>query len=393
VLNSAYFRSLVSKPQVWYFLFGSIALAISIQNILLGVKTTNGVSSTHYNNYEIFSYAFEHLVSGRNLYQSYPLEHYDLFKYSPAFALTFGFFHVLPDWLGLSLWNILNAFILIRGIQLLKGITLEQKGFALLILLVEMMTNIHNSQSNGLMAGLIIMAIACLQRDKIMLATFLISITVFIKLFGIVAFGLFLFFPGKLRMIKWTSVWFIAFSLIPLLVVSPSQLLEQYSSWKLILSSDHSTSYGFSFIGWLHYWFSMNPNKTLVLGFGVIVFLLSLLRIDLYKENSYRLIQLSHVLIWVILFNHMSESPTLIIAMSGVAIWYVHSERSQINNVLLILAILLTSFSTTDLFPFYIRKNYIYPYVVKVFPLILIWFKLLYDLIPQKGSLLNSKIK
>ncbi len=390
-MNSALVKSYLSNPKIWYFILGLIAVIIAIQNVLLGVKITNGIPNSHYNNYVIFTYAYEHLISGQNLYQYYFNEHFDIYKYSPTFALAFGFFHALPDWLGLIIWDLLNAVVLIRGVQLLKGITEEQKGIALLILSVEMMTSIHNSQCNSLIAGLIIMAIAYLQRDKIALATLLISITVFIKLFGIVAFAIFLFFPGKLRMIKWTSIWFLLFTCIPLIVVSPNQLAELYKNWMLIISSDHSQNYGFSFIGWLHYWFGMNPNKTMILGFGVIVFLVSLLRIDLYKSTWYRLIQLAHVLIWVIIFNHMSESPTLVIAMAGVAIWYVNSAKSKLDKVLLALAVIFTSLGSTDLFPFYLRQTYIYPYVVKAVPLILIWFKLLYDLIPRKEITFTSQ--
>ncbi len=389
-MNKAVLRTWLSKPSSWYVVFGLLAIITAIQSILLGDKTTHGIVHSHYNNYVIFRYAFEHLIHGLDLYQYYPTEHFDIYKYSPAFALVFGFFNALPDWLGLILWNGLNTLILVRGIHLLKGISAEQKGIALLILTMEMMTSIQNSQCNALIAGLIILSIAYLQRDNIALATLCISITVFIKLFGIVAFSLFLFFPGKWRMFKWTSCWFLLFTFIPLIVVSPNQLLFLYKSWTHILSSDHSLNYGFSVIGWLHYWFGLNPDKTLLLISGVVVYLLTLLRKDRYKETSYQLVMLAQILIWVILFNHMSESPTLVIAMTGVAIWYVSAEKTKANLVLLILALVFTSFSSTDLMPRVIRTEYIYPYVVKVVPLLLVWLKILYDLIPRKQQVIGN---
>jgi hypothetical protein len=81
----------------------------------------------------------------------------------------------------------------------------------------------------------------------------------------------------------------------------------------------------------------------------------------------------------VVIFNHKAESPTFIIAISGVAIWFFSQPRNTVNIVLLALALVLTQLSPTDLFPSSIKSSVFIPYVLKVVPIILIWIKLLYD--------------
>jgi hypothetical protein len=88
---------------------------------------------------------------------------------------------------------------------------------------------------------------------------------------------------------------------------------------------------------------------------------------------------LALTLIWVVIFNHKAESPTFIIAMAGAAIWYFNSERSTINTVLFILAVIFTSLAPTEIFPREIRVSVFEPYVVKVVPIILIWVKAFAD--------------
>ena len=84
---------------------------------------------TLYNNYVIFKQSNIHLVKDLNLYIHYPQEHNDLFKYSPTFAFLFGTFTYLPDILGLSLWNLLNAIVFFLAIYLLPSIDKKKSLF------------------------------------------------------------------------------------------------------------------------------------------------------------------------------------------------------------------------------------------------------------------------
>jgi hypothetical protein len=97
------------------------------------------------------------------------------------------------------------------------------------------------------------------------------------------------------------------------------------------------------------------------------------------------------VMIWVILFNHMAESPTLVIAVVGIAVWFYAAPRSILDKVLLGLTILLTSLSGTDIFPAAVRHDIIYPYVVKVFPIILVFIRLMIELFQTETTISLQK--
>ncbi len=360
-----------------------LAIVASFQSYFAKSKTfdNSGARFSNYNNYIIFKQSFNHLTENKDLYILYPKEHWDLYKYTPSFSVLFAPFAVLPDLLGLTLWNLLNALLLFFAIKHLPGwLSENKKKFVLWFIVIELMTSIQNEQSNGLIAGLIIFAYVLLERKKILFATLLISIGIFIKPFGLVALPLLLLFPEKLKSILFTIGWSIILFFIPLLIVSYSQLIYLYGSWGNLLIADHSASVGLSVMGWLHTWFGLARSNTLyVTLLGVVLFCLPLFRFKMFNNNIYKLLLLSSILVWVIIFNHKAESPTFVIAIAGVALWYVSQQRNVINIGLLILAFIFASLSPTDIFPRFIRNEYVNPYMLKAVPCILIWFKILYD--------------
>ncbi|MBK6363399.1 MAG: hypothetical protein IPF52_07805 [Saprospiraceae bacterium] len=153
-----------------------------------------------------------------------------------------------------------------------------------------------------------------------------------------------------------------------------------------MLKNDHDISYGYSVMGWIHSWFSAVINKNIIVLTGVLVFLLPFVRIKLYKESMFTYLLLCSILIWIVIFNHKTESPTFIIAMAGVALWFVRSEKNTLNIILFVLAFILTSLSPTDLFPEYLRDEFVHPYSLKAFPCILIWCKIIYDMMALKSE-------
>ena len=377
------------QPRTLLILFLFLGVLASVQAVLLGLKTfvPDGELYTNYNNYVIFRQSFFHLLEQKDLYILYPKEHWDLYKYSPTFALFFGFFAYLPDVLGLSLWNVLNAFLLFSGVMALPKFSDKQKALILLVLVLELMTSLQNAQSNAMMAGLLIWAFAALERRHYLAATFFIMATVYIKIFGLVAMAMFLFYPRKERLALYSLLWAGIFLVLPLVVVDWNQLSFLYQSWLRMLQDDHSASYGFSVMGWLYTWFGISANKIVVLGTGVLLFCLPLLRFRLYTDFKFRILTLCSTLIWVIIFNHKAESATFVIAMSGIAIWFFAQEKMSVENqVLLVLALVFTSLSPTDLFPKFIRKGILEPYVVKAVPCILIWAKIIWEMLFSKPS-------
>jgi hypothetical protein len=63
---------------------------------------------------------------------------------------------------------------------------------------------------------------------------------------------------------------------------------------------------------------------------------------------------------------------------------------SRFYLFLFILAIVLTSFSPSDLIPKFLKDNYIRPYALKALPCVLIWFAIIYEMLTQKFKNYNS---
>ena len=360
-----------------------LTLIITIQNYFVG----GGVIESSYNNYLIFKNSFFHLLDSNNLYQKYPSEHYDLFKYSPSFALIMGVLAYIPDFIGLLLWNLLNVYVLYFALLKIPFINTKSKYFAILFILLELHTATVNSQSNALIAGLIILGFLALEKEKLFSAILFLVSTVYIKLFGIVAFIFVLFYPKKVKSISYSAFWFVIFGLLPLLIISWDNLIDQYQNWLFLLQNDHGKELKFSLAGLLHSWFGMDASyKNWVLLFGIVTFCIPLINYKKYKFERFKLLYLSSILIWIVIFNHMAESATFILAVTGITIWYFTKKPTNIDKILMVMTIVLTMLSPSDIFPAYVRNNYFIPYVIKVLPCILIWFKIQGELIFIKES-------
>lgn len=371
-----------------------LALGATVQSYFGNPTSFNNLEYTAYNNYLIFKQSFFHLIEGKDLFILYPQEHWDLYKYSPTFSLMMAPLAILPDVIGLFFWNLLNALVLFFGIKYLinlkeKDQSLEKGSWKDTVtsplwvggfIALELMTSLQNEQSNGLIAGLIILAFVFLEKEKIWLGTLCIALTFYVKIFGIVAFALFLVYPKKGKFILSSAVWMIVLGMLPAVFVGVDQLQFLYESWGKMLSEDHAVSYGYSVMGWLQSWFGLEVSKNVIVLLGVILFCLPLVKIKNYGNYDFRWRLLVSVLIWVVIFNHKAESPTFVIAMSGVGIWYFFSKKTRVNLALVILAFVFTSLSPTDLFPRFLREQFVIPYVMKAVFCIFIWGKVIWEM-------------
>ncbi len=364
-----------------------LSLSASIQSLVSGTKTyqEGGREYNRYNNYTMFEKSFHHLQEGKDLYLLYPGEFWDQYKYTPTFTAFFGLFAIFPDWLGLSLWNLLNAMALFFAIWLLPVRSQRQKGLMVLIIVIELMTAIQNEQSNPLMAGLMLLSFGMLERGRCFPATLFILFAAFIKPFALAGMVIFLFYPGKWKMALYSALSFIILISLPLLFISLNQYGFLLTSYLHALQEDQSVQLGMSVAGLLQSWFRADIPKNLVLMSGVILFFLPFLRYRLYNSFDFRYLTLASILIWVVIFNYRAESPTYIIAMTGVAMWFVPAAGNRLNVVLFVLAFILTVLSPTDLFPAVLRRSFVVPYVLKALPCILIWFRIYYELFRMKA--------
>ena len=128
-----------------------------------------------------------------------------------------------------------------------------------------------------------------------------------------------------------------------------------------------------------------NLRDIYILGTATILYLLPLARISQLKIKKFQLSYLAFLLIGVVIFSSSAESATYVIAMMGVGIWFVvQPEKKYWVLALVVFAILLTSLSTTDLFPKSIKANYIRPLGLKALPCFVIWLVLCVQLLLRK---------
>lgn len=365
------------------FIWGVYALAavgVSAQRLWLG-KDNDGY--TFYENYVIFKNSFPHLLAGLNPYAAFPAEQWDLYKYSPAFALFMAPFATLPDWMGLPLWNLLNALVLLAAILKLPILTENQRVFMAWFVLIELVTSMQNSQSNGLTAGLMLWTFIAFERDKSWQAAGFVAASAFIKIFGIFAAALALLYSEKRRFSIGLLTWTAFLTLVPLILVSPKHLWQIYEWWWELLRADHAASVGLSVQGWLQTWFGWMPSKMGVTLVGLAIFIGSVLAVYRQPSTVNRVLACASLLIWVVIFNHKAESPTFIIALCGVALWWFASEKKLWEKILLWTTFVLVSLSPTDIFPKEIRSEIVQPYVLKAVPCIVIWAVISWRMLSQ----------
>lgn len=353
----------------WFFLsvLSLLTLLISIQQYLLGPKNFWNGTYTHYNNYVIFKSSFDHLKAGVDLYVNYPQEYGDLYKYSPTFAWCMAVFDALPDLPGLILWNLLN--VLVFAVGLLGMWKKEEKSalFVLLFIIFELILSTQNSQSNALMAGLLMLAYNDLEKEKNGRAAVWLSIGSFVKLYSIAGVLLILLYPGKIR----TGLIFLASSvllfLFPLFSLSLDQLVWQYGNWFHLIQSDSSVSTGMSFYQYAGLLADPAQLKVpILISGGMLLILPFILNLKSSTVDERRDL-LSLLLIWLVVFNPKAESPTYIIAMTGVGLWIFGGERSKLKNIFGALTLIFTSLWFTDLIPKAIKQHFIAPELVKPF--------------------------
>lgn len=382
-------RIWASDRTLW-IVYSVVAVLVSLQSLW---QKTNAYGYTAYENYVIFKNSFAHLAQGLNPYASFPAEQWDLFKYSPAFAVVMAPFAALPDWLGLNLWNLANALPLLWAILRLPVLSPGQRRFIAWFVLPELVISLQNSQSNGLTAAFILLAWVALEAGSARHGAWWAAAGGYLKIFGIFAAVPAVVYPKNRQLVAATILWSLVLLVVPLAVVSPSQLWQVYEWWVELLRTDHSASVGLSVMGWLETWFGWQAPKAGITALGLALLGASVWAVWRRKDDSGlppvpdRILLWASLLLWVVIFNHKAESPTFVIALCGVALWYQAAEKPALwMKMLLWTAFVLASLSPSDIFPKIVRTTLVQPFVLKAVPCIVIWAVLTYQLlIPRKS--------
>ncbi len=334
------------------------------------------------NNYIIFKHVYIHTLQHVNLYLEYPQQYVDVNLYGPVFSMVIAPFTFLPDWLGIICWGMFNTGILYFAIRKLP---IQEKWQNAIIILSahEMMTAASWLQSNPLIAACIIFGFVFIHEGKNVWALFFIMLGTFVKIYGIVGFAFFFFAKDKINFIKWTIIWAVAFFILPMLLAPPSFIIQSYKDWyaalhfkalKNIDPNDTNDYQDICVMGMIRRIFNLNHFKNVYVTIpAMIIFGLQYLRYQYFSDTRFRLYLLASVLITTVIYTTSAESPTYIIAFPAVCIWYVLQQHTKIVNAVFIYALILTSFSYSDLFTPWLRENIIRPYALKAMPCFILW--------------------
>lgn len=374
---------LISNQWFLVAVFAISAIGISFQKYQSSIPKENGIvtSEFKYNNFKIFKSSYEHLEKNENLYLLYDYEVFDLFKYSPSFAFSCVIFQPFNDLVGLIIWNLINH--LVFAFAIIKLGLHRHKLFWVVFpfLLIESISSTQNSQSNLLVLGLLTLFVYYIDRAKPFSGMMAVFYSAFIKIFGLVLLPYVLFKPQLGKNVLFGLLSFVLLLCLPLIVVSPEQLLWQYENWWELLTNDHSASVGNSLLSLLQVVMGIDINKGIILLFGIIMFCIPLTRISLYKNKSFQYSFFISSLIWIILFNHKSEPPTYIIAVFAAALWFLSESPNKTTYIIFIFAMIFSSLYKTDLLPRWFANNVVKPYELMVLPMLVIWLITQYRLL------------
>ncbi len=370
----------------WMLALYLLAVVVAtVQRGILGVE----------NNFAIFRWAFVHLVEGQDLYAYHPGQHDDVFKYSPTFALLFAPFAKWPFALGLTLWNATSAVAVWYAVTRL--LPPGQAAWALGLAFIEVLTNVQRAQTNALCAALIILAFVAFERGRLWAAAAAIATGAFVKVFPLAALA---FALWERRVVRFALIFvgvFAGLAALPLTVTSPTRLVEQYASWRATEARDaDELQYGCleckgtkvdgaglygGVMQQLRFWTGAAvPNWPVQLA-GTILLLLPLaLRWRDRGDPAFRRVFLSSLLVYVVIFNHQSESPSFVIAMLGVTTWWAASARTRWQTGVMVLTVLFVSVAYSDIVPGTLRSEFFGRFRIKTVPCLLAWVTMQWEL-------------
>lgn len=364
----------------------------------LGIALAGYLTRLHYpvcNNYIIFSHSFWHALNQEPLYIEYPQEYFDLFLYGIPFTTLIAPFSLLPDRLGSLFWVLANCCILFWAI---RQLSLKKWQFAFLIWFSsnELFLPILAYQYSIGIAAMLILSYAFIDRKREFWAALMIVLGATTKVYGIMGLAFFLFSKRKIHLLWGLLFWVVVVYGIPMLYTSPEYVSREFVQWLDVLRYKHDLntfcSYtNISLLGMIRKITNSTTYSDLwIIVSGLILFVAPYFRLKQYEYKSFRMLFLSSVLLFMVLFSSSTEGCGYIAAILGVCIWYLFTPTNGTmriwNTFLLIFCFLLTSLSPTDLFPMFLKKEYIVPYALKALPCTLIWLKIIWELLTQDFS-------
>jgi len=387
--------SIVTKTKLLTLVFYNIWVITSI--IIIGVISItyyelysdkifieNGYH-TLFNKYMTFNKASESLINSVSLYSKHPDNHFDFYKSSPSFALFFSIFNLIPYNVGLFIWNILNSVLIIGVVHNMSKLGYGLRNKFLWILAIEILTMALNEESYGLFLGLLFLAYWQLENGNTGKGAIILSSLMFVKFIGIFFLLLLFIYPNKIRSLATSLLTLMSIALLPLIIVNPDYLYEQYVQWFSLLFRDSNGFVNLSAMNIFESWFDVYANKFIFISIAFALMIIPLIGVRNYSSKLFRLFFISSILVFVSIFNLKSDHSTFVLSTFGICIWYFYNRERErflsfVDYFLFLGMIIFSIIISNEILMQYVLFDFSFPMYAESIPCFLIWIKLSYDL-------------
>ena len=178
----------------------------------------------------IFKNVFDNTLAEKNIYLLYPDVHFDSNHYGVFFSVMIAPFAIMPDWLGMVLWNVANTLVFLFAIHKLP-FSNPKKAFFAWLCLQEFITAAVSLQFNIALTGLLILSAVYVYERKETQSAISILIGFFVKLYGIAGLSAFFFIKNKGKFILSFIGFGLVFLILPMLFSSANFGIQSYADW------------------------------------------------------------------------------------------------------------------------------------------------------------------
>lgn len=382
------FLSLIfdANPLWW---FGVMLIAT-----LIGVVGKYAIDAI--NNYYIYEGVFNHFLAQVTLYGHYPAEYFDMNHYGILFALLIAPFAIMPDFIGLLLWVVGGVWLLYYAISKLP-IERRYKNLIILLMLPELFLSVTYQQFGIAMLAMIILTLGYVERGRHWLSTLLIAVGTFVKIYMLGALAFFFFAKRKWSFVGWFALWCVVLFLLPMLFSSPGYVLSQYVDWGAAITAKSGSNMfseyqNISLLGFVRKTTGCATYDDMwIMGGGLLLFLVPYFRVGQYKNSAFRLMFLSSVLMFLVLFSSGSESCSYLMAIVAVGMWWAVTPYGHTVVAYLLLGLSVASCLATNLLPSEFYHEVFRLYALKSLPFTFVWLRILYEMVRCDYSLGDKK--
>ncbi|MEG1037776.1 MAG: glycosyltransferase family 87 protein [Mucinivorans sp.] len=340
-----------------------------------------------YNNYDIYTGVARHFFDELPLYGHSPSEYHDMNHYGPLFAFLIYPFTLFPRLAGLALWVAFTAIIYwwaIRCLPLARSVV----GIILVMCLPEFYNAALYQQFNTVTAALIVCTWITITSGHEATAAVLIVVGSMVKIYGIVGLAFFFFIPPSRRwyFVRSLLLWTVALLVLQLIFTSWDYLWSQYVAWGNDLVGKHGTNIFSPFqnrglLGMIRKLTgSASYSDMWVLVPAMVIYCSAYLRYRHFDERRFRFLFLASTLLFIVLFSSGTETPSYIMAMTGVSLWWFAARSSHTVLDWCLLCFVFIGTFANAIFPHALYLEVIFAYALKALPFSLVWLKIMYEL-------------